>query len=640
MIPEAWKAVPSSRPPDPFPFMAYYEPYPTGQPIFDRDVTQPSFLHPNGQWVVLPCASGGYEVWDWRAGLPVQKIGGPHEGDLPSGPCGNQDRLAGCYASDGRTWISARVWSGGDDGQALTGTRADGSGSWDQGLPLTAQVDPRRPVIHVVGNMVVGDCTGILELDALTGKPKALGDLPPPIQINYSSLAQVSTDGRWLLVRHEAAPQGQTQNGWGWWAVWSLPDGRCRAYQWDRMAAGVAPAFSLDGATAFLPGGREWQWSGQETRSELASTPWSVGGLGPDQVEMDRGKICLIRKGQGLLEVRDATNQALIRRLAAFPPNNALIAFGPKPHLLLASEPSGTPWVWNREAPSRATPSTMSDGPLQRPGFSALDLGSARSLAWSKDGSRMGVGLDGGQIGVFNASGFRMPDGTKKDDASLGKPSRTLTGLNASVRGLAFLADDLVAGLAEDGTVAIWGPDGGSPIRTWMAHPSRSNSLLAMPDGRHLATGSLDGVALWSIDDGACLRRYGAPHSGATSLHFDPHGQRIAATYLDGWLALFDVRTGTAIWEVQAHPEVAAAVAFHPSGSWVLSLGWDGSLRRWNAKTGSLESQYPAPTTAGCLAWSSDGKWLAIGGSAPEVWDASLTKKVAYLNFRWDEECT
>ncbi len=582
--------------------------------------------------MVLPEVSGGFEVWDWNLGLPIRSLGGVHAGEHLAYPCGEEGLLPGCFAPDGKTWLTAKTWRGGDDGQALMGTGMDGSGTWDQSVSMTIQLDPRLAVIHMVGP---GD--GVYEIEAETGDAIRLGDLPSPIRIGeFSASSCLSSDGRWLLVRH---PHPTVPERWGWWAIWSLPEGRCRAYLFDSDRPAGFPGFSVDGATAFISGNQAWAWSGQRSDLTRASYPWSENGFGPSALTVDQGRTQLIRKGEGILEVRRAKGRDLVRRLVAFPPSNELICFSPNSNLLLATPPSGRPWLWNRQAPIRPIPAQIEEGPLQRPGFSALDYGSARSLAWSLDGARVAVGLDGGSIGVYKASAFRRPDGTPDDDASLGKPAQFHLGLNASVRGLAFTPDGLVA-LAQDGTVAIWRTNEEQPAKTWKAHACRSNSLQVSPDTRIVATGSLDGASLWSIADGTCLRRLGGAHSGVSCLHFDSKGQRLAVTYLDGWLAVFGTNTGKVLWETQAHSEVAAAVAFHPSGEWLVSLGWDSRLCRWNAKTGSATSSHEAPKAAGCLEWSRDGKWLAVGGSNPQVRDSSLGGIVSGLDFLWDAECT
>jgi len=622
-----------------FPFKSFYKSFPQGQPAFPRKVAPLSFLHPNGKWVVLPCASGGYEVWDWRKGIPVREIEGSGEGDGLTQPCGNEGVIAGCFTADGLTWLTVRTWRGGDDGQALVGTRLDGSGSWDQSIPMTIQIDPKRPVVHAVGFLMDGSQEGIYEVDTKSGHPALRRKLPEPLQVGgFSRTTCVSPDGRWLLTRH---PNNGSypRNPSGWWSVWSLRDGQCRAYKSEDVESGNIPGFSIDGAKAILSSGEEWIWSQQETHAERAADLWLTGSLSPGSVLADRGRINLVRSGAGVLEVRDSGQQRLIRRLVAFPPANALIAFGPRPNLLIASSPGGVPWLWNRSAPIRELPANIGEGSLERSGYSVVDFHSTRSIAWSRDGKRLAVGDDAGAIGLFDPSGFRIPDGTKGDEHSLGGPIRRLSGLDSGVRGLAFLPEGIVA-LAQDGTIGVWGSDGEAPLRSWKAHVSRSNSLRVAPDFRAVATGSLDGAAIWSLADGACLRRFGQAHSGASCLHFDAKGERLAVAYLDGWVAVFEVKTGKVLWETQAQVEVAAAVAFHPSGGWLVTLGWEGQLHRWDARSGRLDSSHKAPPASGCLAWSRDGKWLAIGGSHPEIRDPSLDSATSTLDFLWDAECT
>lgn len=643
-IPDSWKTAPPStpwKPDEPFPHMEFFEPYPAGQPVFEKNLAVPSFLHPNGDWVILPGASGGFEVWDWRQGVPVRSIGGLHVSEHLKYPCGEDNQIPGCFTFDGNTWIHGRAWHGGDDGQALMGTGMDGSGSWDISVSDSVQIDPRRSVVHLVGRAWNsedgGSCEGISEIDAETGEIRRVADLPPPLRSNGGSFGSgISPDGRWFIAWHPATGK-TTPRPWGWWAIWSVADGRCRAYEASRYYQ--HPVFSLDGATAYITE-KAWSWSGQETQSDPVSSLWSTDGMGPSSVKVDQGGIELVRMGEGILEIRSTKDQHQIRRLVAFPPNNALIAFGPKTNLLLAAPPSGTPWLWNRNAPVRKLNSDWGEEYTHhRPGFSPLGCGLARALAWSSDGTRIAVGNDRGQINLFDPRSFRVPNGKVGDETSLGAPTRTLSGFESAIRGLAFTAKGLFA-LAQDGTIGVWEGEDQSPVRTWKVHPSRSNSLQLSIENRLVATGSLDGVALWSMDDGEFARRLGTGHSGVSCLHVAAGGKWLAATYLDGWLALFELRTGKVLWEVQAHEGVAAAVAFHPTGDWLVTLGWDGRIKRWQARNGMQESSHQAPTAAGCLAWSRDGKWLGVGGSSPVVMDVTLTRRESELSFLWDADCT
>lgn len=69
-------------------------------------------------------------------------------------------------------------------------------------------------------------------------------------------------------------------------------------------------------------------------------------------------------------------------------------------------------------------------------------------------------------------------------------------------------------------------------------------------------------------------------------------------------------RLGSAAW---LHPEQPHALAVHPTGREVASGGADGTVRIWDAATGKVMHVVERKNgTASALAYSGDGKWLAV----------------------------
>lgn len=275
-----------------------------------------------------------------------------------------------------------------------------------------------------------------------------------------------------------------------------------------------------------------------------------------------------------------------------------------------------------------------------------LDAESTRSLAWSPDGCWVGQGSADGTVRVFDVSRFNFPSGVVAKNAT----THTLTLRKSSIRALAFTSDRIGA-LDLQGHFSWWDLSTGRVLGSWAAHPARGNSLQVASDNQWVITGGLDGIALWDTR-GMCVRRWGAGRQGVSCLHLEAKEATVAAAFLDGTIAVFALPTGRQIWSQQGHRGVTAAVALHPSEPLLASLGWEGTVKLWDAETGKFA--LGAGVKGGCLAWTRDGERLVVGGNQVVILDRKLTRPMVkegdggyetphpayHLNFEWDEECT
>jgi WD40 repeat protein len=211
---------------------------------------------------------------------------------------------------------------------------------------------------------------------------------------------------------------------------------------------------------------------------------------------------------------------------------------------------------------------------------------------------------------------------------------------------------DLMASSSGDGTTALWrlgGPKGARLLGTFPLAgevEGSARSLAFSPDGRFLAAGGATSARVLDVS------RFGGPGSPARwstpravsetrhptpvwSVAFSPDGRRLATGSDDGLLRLWDLRTGR-IEALHGHENAILSVAFSPDGSQIVTASWDGTARLWPAHLRREES--PLRLTIGgreepadCVAFSPDGRMLALDRSAPEgrlhVFDARSLRK-------------
>jgi len=316
------------------------------------------------------------------------------------------------------------------------------------------------------------------------------------------------------------------------------------------------------------------------------------------------------------------------------------------------------------------------------PPFPRLHSGWINRIAFSPDGRTLATRGDDSRIIVWDFTERRpkvtlvcpgpnvavfSPDGREVAsvgaygiirvwDATSGEPKRLFRGHVGSVGALAFAADgvDMVSS-GEDRTVRVWSL-APSPDKNVLLRPDQNqcvNSLAFSRDGKRLVTGSLhrNWAEVWDVP----ARRWTTNLDGqAWSAVFSPDGKLLATGDLDAGptarLALSPGRSGfdrtVRLWNAETlqlsavltNEFYSSSIAFSPDGK-TLAVGCfrtlppDGlrTLAFWDvASKGKLERLADAAPNAGPVAFSSDGRLLAIGycDGWVRLWDYRTGRKL------------
>src|SRR5262249_54551065 len=159
-------------------------------------------------------------------------------------------------------------------------------------------------------------------------------------------------------------------------------------------------------------------------------------------------------------------------------------------------------------------------------------------------------------------------------------------------------------------TIVLWDADTGKEVFAAKHHLDSVTALAFSPDGRALASGSLDQtVRLWDTVKGKIVRTVQVPAFFVSDVTFGPKGDRLASggVALAGGDFVADVR----LWQATAGKQVAAL-----PGRARVQVGQN------------LEDGTPTPSVS--VAFTGDGRRLAAADvdGAVTVWEVASRKEV------------
>ncbi len=192
---------------------------------------------------------------------------------------------------------------------------------------------------------------------------------------------------------------------------------------------------------------------------------------------------------------------------------------------------------------------------------------------------------------------------------------------------------DRVITVGEDKAVRIWDPVTNETVKTirFPAGPGREGSLLAAALSRNgklmaVAGEPLKGtpkgkVPVYIIDaeTGAQLRQIAGATATVRAMHFSNDGKMLVIGNEDGALQVFNPFTGAALGAADTrYPATVLDVKFNPKNAQnlVATLAADRFITLVNLKA-QQRREFPVKGigTPTSLAWSNDGKFLAVGGT-------------------------
>jgi WD40 repeat protein len=248
----------------------------------------------------------------------------------------------------------------------------------------------------------------------------------------------------------------------------------------------------------------------------------------------------------------------------------------------------------------------------KEPAFPPLNLGVAKlaqtakgldgpavALAFSPDKKRLVVGCESGNLRVW----------AQEDDKDLLATDARPVTLKAHTGPVTSVAAGgaVVASGGTDGKVRIWKLPADKPAHTLKAADT-VRAVAVSPDGKTVASAGDDaGVQLWDPATGKAGKKLEGPKDWLRALAFSPDNKHLAAGGHDGKLWVWEVGSGKKLFDVvatapappkkDAVPEVnvVSALAFSPDGKQIALGGSDARIYLFQSADGKFVRQTQVP---------------------------------------------
>ncbi len=184
---------------------------------------------------------------------------------------------------------------------------------------------------------------------------------------------------------------------------------------------------------------------------------------------------------------------------------------------------------------------------------------------------------------------------------------------------------------------AAWSKEPKLPI-ILRGHAEAVQCVAFSPDGKTLASESVETVKLWDVASGNELATIVIDnYTGlSTCLAFSPDGKTLAWA-IGGWgptAKLWNLTTKKEWASLRGHKDRVDCLAFSPDGKTLASGSSDATVRLWEVATGKERATFRGHThIVKSVAFSPDGRLVASGSvdSAVKLWDATTGKEKATL---------
>jgi WD40 repeat protein/DNA-binding SARP family transcriptional activator len=467
-----------------------------------------------------------------------------------------------------------------------------------------------------------------------------------------------SPNGRWIAT---TSIDGTVR-------IWDAPTGAWRFTLVGHSARVFRVAWSPD-STHLVSGGVDgtaklWRVTDDVTRQMLSLSAFDTNsGVADVDFSPDGDRIMTGNGDVTSVRIWDVSlsGGAEWAHLPAAPSFLGSAAFTPDGERLVASSADGSATVWDAETAARVLTFGPPGSTTPPSGTDPFDIDPFLDGPSDAAVSAIDVSPDGRLIATAHRNGV-----TALWDAASGEEIGSVgTRDVAGIRQRPLSAVNDLAWSPDGDVLAIAGIDQGRGVVSIVDRAGRTvdvlrdesrvevSSVAFSPDGRLLATTrfpqgvfdpSLAGVRIWDWQGNDVVASI---ETVGNNVAFDPTGTRLVSVVGTGAAAtIWDVKSGDEVAVLAGHTGQVMDTAFSPDGSSVATAGSDGTVRTWDAKSGTQTLVLHHGDVVGAVAFSPDGSKLASvsADARVHIWALDLEDLVEIARRELtrdltDEEC-